>query len=278
MFTPIGFNETKNLPVYVLGSRSLGHQKKEKYVSGFAKCCQLSVFTKGSGIFIDHNKNKRRVKEGDVFYFREGVSVEYYPITEPWESKYIMISGSSLNELMDYLGFSPSGIIQARRRNMFDEINMMFENIVEVNKINSALANAELSYMAYELLFALSDCISIMPGSDPAKAKLEPIIKIINENFTSDLSLEHLSEAAGYNPTYTEKLFRTVYHTTPINYLIQVRIDNAKKLLCSDLSLTAKEVGMKCGFNDNSYFGKVFKKFTGVTPREYRAANTYIED
>ncbi len=92
------------------------------------------------------------------------------------------------------------------------------------------------------------------------------------------MSLDELSEIAGYNPTYTEKLFRTVYNTTPINYLIRVRIDNAQKLLCSDLSLTVKEVGERSGFNDNSYFGKVFKKFTGMTPREYRAANTYIEN
>lgn len=277
MFTPISFNETKNLPIYVHGSRALEHQSKEKYVSGFARCSQISVFTGGSGVFIDHNKTKHHVKAGDAFYFREGVSVEYYPVSDNWECKYILLSGNSLSSLMDYLGFAPSGVMQLKRYNIFEQVNQMAENIVEINKINSRLANAELSYMAYELLFAASSCLGGVSGSDPIKAKIEPILKVINEHYTEDLSLEVLSNAAGYNPTYTEKLFRTVYHTTPINYLIQVRIDNAKRLLSTDLTLTVKQVGERCGFNDNSYFGKVFKKFTGATPREYRAANTYID-
>lgn len=277
MFAPLSFGETKNLPVYVLGSRSLPHQGKAKYVSGFARCCQISVCTGGCGVFIDHNKNKCQVKEGDAFYFREGVAVEYFPVTTRWESKYILLGGTSLNSLMDYLGYAPSGVIHLKRHCVFEQVNQMAENIVEINKINTQLSHGELSYMAYELLLSASSSLGGISGSDSAKSKLEPIVKLIGERYTEDLSLELLSKTAGYNPTYTEKLFRLVYHTTPINYLIQVRIANAKRLLSSDLSLTVKQVGEKCGFNDNSYFGKVFKKFTGVTPREYRAANTYIE-
>lgn len=278
MFTPISFEEFKNLPVFVLGSKAVPHQKKEKYTGGLARCSQFSIFTGGSGIFIDHNKNKHRVKEGDVFYFIDGTPVEYYPLAENWESKYIMCGGDSLVRLMEYLGFAESGVISTKRKNLYDEINLMFENIVEVNKLGGKLINSELSYLLYELLLELGKCIGGTPGSDPAKLKLAPIVKAINERFTEDLSLDELSRIAGYNSTYTEKLFRTVYNTTPINYLIRVRIENAQKLLCSDLTLTIKEVGERSGFNDNSYFGKVFKKFTGLTPREYRAANTYIEN
>lgn len=276
MFTPITLDELKNLPVYVLGSKAVSHQKRERYAGGFARCTQLSIFTSGSGIFIDNNKNKHRVNEGDVFYFTDGTPVEYYPLTENWETKYIMCGGASLIRLMEYLGFSQSGVISTSRKNRFEEINQLFENIVEVNKLGGVLINAELSYMLYELLLKLGECVGGTPAGDPAKLKLDPIIKTIHERFAEDLSLEELSAMAGYNPTYTEKLFRTVYNTSPINYLIRVRIENAQKLLCSDLSLTVKEVGAKSGFNDNSYFGKVFKKFTGLTPKEYRAANTYI--
>ncbi|MGN1098330.1 MAG: AraC family transcriptional regulator [Clostridia bacterium] len=275
MFTPIGIEEVKNLPIYVVGSKSILHQKHEKYPSGFAISSQLSIFTEGSGIFVDHNKNKHRVAAGDVFYFLDGTPVEYYPLTQNWSSKYIVCGGSYLAKLMEYLGFSMSGVISTKRNNLYNDVNLMFENIIKQNEIPGKLSSADLSLMLYELLLSLSKCIG---STDSSKLKLLPIIKAINERYAEDLSLDELAEIAGYNPTYTEKLFRSIYNTSPINYLIRIRIENAQKLLCSNLSMTVKEVGESCGFKDNSYFGKIFKKFTGLTPREYRAANTYVEN
>ncbi len=278
MFTPTGYDEVKNLPIYVVGSKAVEHQKHEKYVSGFADCSQFSIFTAGSGVFIDHNKNKHRVDAGDVFYFVDGTPVEYYPLSGNWSTKYIMCSGSSLHKLMEYLGFSTSGVISTKRKYLYDNINAMFENIVEKNTAFGKVNNAEVSAMLYELLLTLGKCIGTANSVYSAKMKLLPIVKAISERYADDLSLDDMSAIAGYNPTYTEKLFRAAYGVSPINYLISVRIEKARELLCSNLSLTAKEVGERCGFNDNSYFGKVFKKVTGLTPREYRAANTYVEN
>ncbi len=278
MFTPISNNELHNLPIYVLGSNSLAHQKAEKYPGGFATCSQFSIFTGGAGYFVDHNKSKRKIRAGDVIYFTNGTPVEYYPITENWESKYIVCGGASLGGIMERLGFLQSGVIPTKKIGAFDEVNDMFDAIVELNKLGGQLVNSELSYLAYELLMTLGECNGAMPGEDPARKKLEPIITVIHERFAEDISLDELAASAGYNPTYVGKLFRAAYHTSPITYLVRVRVDNACKLLCSDLSLTVKEVGEMSGFNDKSYFGKVFKRYTGLTPKEYREANTYIDN
>ncbi len=276
MFTPLIDNELKLLPVFVLGSNRLEHQKPEKYPGGFAVCSQFSLFTAGSGIFIDHNNNKHRVRSGDVFYFTEDTPVEYYPMTDGWACKYIMCGGEALGRLMDCLGFSQSGVIATRSAGVYDEVNAMFENIVELNKIGGRLANSELSYLMYELLMTLGESARV-PGTDPARRKLEPVVAYIRERFYEDISLDMLAAGSGYNATYLEKLFRSVYGVSPIAFLMRTRIENAQKLLCSDLSLTAREVGERCGFNDKSYFGKTFKRYTGLTPREYRAANTYFD-
>lgn len=277
MFTPTGYDEVKKLPIYVRGSKSISHQKHEKYVSGFADCCQISIFTDGSGVFVDHNKKKHRVAEGDVFYFMDGVPVEYYPVSGNWTSKYIMCAGSSLTKLMEYLGFSQSGVISTKRKSLYEDIDRKFDEIVSANAFGGKANHAVVSAMLYELLFSLSECIGSAGSMYSSKMKLQPLVKAINERYAENLSLEDMAEIAGYNPTYTEKLFRAVYNISPINYLIRVRVENAQKLLCSNLSLSVKEIGALCGFNDNSYFGKVFKKVTGLTPKEYRAANTYIE-
>ena len=52
-------------------------------------------------------------------------------------------------------------------------------------------------------------------------------------------------------------------------YLSELRIEKAKELL-ADVTINVKDIGQKVGYRDSSYFTKVFKRFTGVTPSEYR--------
>ena len=60
-------------------------------------------------------------------------------------------------------------------------------------------------------------------------------------------------------------------HRTPIDYLNYYRIEQACfKLATSNDSIA--EIGMSCGFNDESYFIKTFKKYKGVTPKKYLSA------
>ena len=278
MFTPLTDDEDRCLSIYVLGSKAVPHQKAEKYPGGFVRCCQFSLFTGGRGSFTDHNKKKWRIHPGDVFYFTEGTPVEYYPFSDRWETVYVMCAGSGLGTLMDYLGFSQSGVITTTNTGVFDEVRTLFEEIVELNKLRGRLVNSELSYLLYELLMTLGECNGAMPNEDPAVKRLEPLVKMIDERYHEDIPLEEMADIVGCTPSYLGKLFREVYHTSPVTYLIRVRVEQARKLLCSDLSLTTQQVGERCGFNDKSYFGKIFKRYTGITPAEYRAANTYIEN
>lgn len=70
------------------------------------------------------------------------------------------------------------------------------------------------------------------------------------------------------SPKYFCRIFRTVIHRTPIDYLNYYRIEKACYLLeTEDLSIT--EVAYHCGFNDSSYFIRCFKKYKQITPTKY---------
>jgi len=84
-----------------------------------------------------------------------------------------------------------------------------------------------------------------------------------------ELSLEKLAEAAGLNSSYLSQLFKKENGISVSDYIQRERIDEAKRLMESP-GITLSDIASRLHFNDQSYFTKVFKKFTGVTPRQFR--------
>ncbi len=81
-----------------------------------------------------------------------------------------------------------------------------------------------------------------------------------------------LSDISGYvflSPSYFTRIFKRQTGQTPINYLINLRIDRAKELL-SESDEKASDIALSVGFSNQQRFNETFKKITGMTPIEYR--------
>ena len=95
------------------------------------------------------------------------------------------------------------------------------------------------------------------------------IMKYINTYYNENITLRDVANIVNLNPNYISQLFKKSAGTTFSHYLTNLRITNAKKLLTTtDISIN--EISVKTGFNDYFYFLKIFKKYTGHTPSEYR--------
>ena len=104
------------------------------------------------------------------------------------------------------------------------------------------------------------------------------IIKVakdyIDSHFDKDISLDDVSKVVNISPYYFSKIFKEESGLNFIEYLTNIRIERAKKLLeSSDLSI--KEICISCGYSDPNYFSRSFKKNVGVTPTEYKDNVTY---
>lgn len=98
--------------------------------------------------------------------------------------------------------------------------------------------------------------------------QLKQVLGYIEEHYAEEITLETLASIAGMNPKYFCRFFRQITQRTPINYLNYYRIECAREqLLTTDTTIT--EVALNCGFNDISYFIKIFKKYMGITPKQY---------
>lgn len=100
-------------------------------------------------------------------------------------------------------------------------------------------------------------------------AKLSKAIDYIHNNYTTEtISIEYLAQISNMSATYFRKLFKQVYGTSPITYVINMKIQRAKEMLRSKM-YTVEQVAALSGYNDPSFFRREFKKYTDMTPTEY---------
>lgn len=101
-------------------------------------------------------------------------------------------------------------------------------------------------------------------------AKLfKPLLEYIEKSYMNSITLADMAQVSGMSASHFSVLFHEFFRQTPIDYLNSYRIERASLLLInSDIPVT--EVAYRCGFNDSSYFVKVFKKYKKITPKKYR--------
>lgn len=111
---------------------------------------------------------------------------------------------------------------------------------------------------------------SSAPVSDLNRAHLlKPVLEYIDTHYMQPVTLSELAQLTGMTPRYFCRFFDSYIHRTPIDYLNYYRIEQACRLLSSS-NLSVTETAYQCGFNDSSYFVKIFRKYKGVTPLQYR--------
>ena len=105
------------------------------------------------------------------------------------------------------------------------------------------------------------------------KAEENPIIKkvcaYVDENLSSDISLETAADFAGVSSFYLSKLFKEEKGETFINFISDKRLEKSRQLL-EQTELSIKEITAEVGYNDQNYFSRIFKNKYGLSPKEYR--------
>jgi two-component system response regulator YesN len=104
-------------------------------------------------------------------------------------------------------------------------------------------------------------------------AIVEKTKRFIEDNFREYVTLETAAQAVYLSPVYLSFLFKQVQGINLSDYLTEIRISEARRLL-AETSLKTYEVALRSGYQDEKYFCRLFKKRTGLTPTEYRNCET----
>lgn len=120
----------------------------------------------------------------------------------------------------------------------------------------------------------LLSCLLLIFESQLANKNFKPvtaqIIKYIHENLSTKITLQDIGKLTFFSPVYCDTLFKQETGKSIIDYVLDERINEAKKLLLEGVPL--KQIAENVGFSDYNYFARVFKKRTGYTPTRYHVA------
>ena len=154
-----------------------------------------------------------------------------------------------------------------------DVVRFYFDHILEETALKTPDSEIMCKNMMENLVILLSRqanfTVTLAPIQKKSTRLCITVRQYIDNHFKENISLEMLAELTHVSKYHMVHVFTEEYGISPINYLIQKRIEEGKKLLqTTDYSLSL--IGRTLGFSSPSYFSQVFKKHSDITPLEYR--------
>lgn len=128
--------------------------------------------------------------------------------------------------------------------------------------------------LLWKLLGAFVSAPVISEGEQINKSqrqKLKDVLSYIRKNIDKNITLEELAQVSGMSPRYFCRVFKSMTGRTPIEYVNYYRIETASQMLITT-GESVTDIALNCGFNDMSYFSKMFKKLKGISPSKFRQA------
>ncbi len=203
---------------------------------------------------------------GECFFIGRGIPYSYKSTDNSCELLWVFFEGAVSQQYYEYFSSQSKSIFIPE---FFDRAVSLLTRIISVNDGSNANAEIISSKLIVDLLtLALTVDNSQQYGS-ALRRKLAAVYNYIEDNFNKDLTLEKLSSEFYISRFYLSREYKRLFGMSIIQHIIAARINYGKRLLrFTDRSV--EEIAHLCGFNDQSYFARQFKRSEGLTCISYR--------
>lgn len=227
-------------------------------------CYKMAYVVEGTGTIICRG-TKEEVKKGDVFFVFPSAP---YTLMGDEAFKYIYISfiGVRGNMIMEQLNSSVRNFVF---RNYEEQRVLWLDAVTKCTRFSEFAAQGVLFYMfskiGNEELQEEEESVNVTD----MLYKMKLVKKYIDDHFAdSTLSLETISSEFSYNKKYLSSAFKKQFKIGISEYMTTVRINHACVLM-EQRYTSVKDIAFLCGFSDQMYFSRVFRKKMGVSPKEH---------
>ena len=187
--------------------------------------------------------------------------------TPLWEFIYVSMNGRDAMRLWYELERLHGPVVKFQEDSKSVQAACEILRLAKAGELKTPFA---ASALAYKMLMAhFEDLSPYGAGEEGDRLLLKRIADFCLANISREISVDDLAEAAGYSKFHFSRLFRKSCGMPPASFLRDLRLKTAIRLLQME-RMTVKEISAKCGFSDESYFCKLFKRSYGTTPEAFR--------
>lgn len=222
---------------------------------------QFVFVNKGTAVTCD--SNQIHFGKHDLFVMFPDKRIHYKAL-EPWSIHWIGLYGDTVHDFVKALGITPENPIT--HISLYNELNDIMERIyLSANDISlsSKLFVTGLIYEFFSILVQNSNLDAKKINS------VKTALRIIDYNYSSPISIEQIANRLSLNTSYFSRIFTGQVGASPKQYLLNKRMERAKELL-TVTNASIFEISNSVGYEDQFYFCRIFKKYTGLSPIEYR--------
>ncbi len=267
IYTPSSFARKSLLYLQETGSlkATTPHTSRRSHLQSFL----FFIVRSGSGT-LQYQGRSQQLHAGDCVFIDCNYGYSHTTSKNLWELQWVHFYGITLKEIYEkYQERGGASIFHPVQLTSFiavlDDLYLLAEtdDYIRDMRINENLAT--LLSLIMEQSWHPEHSIKHSEKSEVA----EHIKSILDARYMQKVSLADLAKETDYNKYYMLRLFKKQYGITIGNYIQQLRISEAKRLLrFTDHSI--EQIGEETGFPDSNYFARAFKKVEGTSPSTYR--------
>lgn len=251
----------KNAPAKLVWVRLAGFSDETQIPAQLTSCQAFMLCTSKQELFNAIQKYRVFVTVFD-FIFPTGQQLEVV--------RQVKQNFQSIPLIMLTSKHSMSLVIWAMRNRVWDLLMKPYAEEDIVNRIDTL---AYLKEQEHAQAFGARNVVFPSPLQatrvEKNKSKVQNAVSYIHEHYQVKISLEEVARTVAISPFQLSRMFRREMGITFQEYIVQHRVDHAKRLLQSDRH-NVTDVAYAVGFNDLSYFSRMFKRLEGRTPSEYK--------
>jgi len=180
----------------------------------------------------------------------------------------LLHSGQATRETLTAFYYSFLQLLFSRMSEKHQKALQLFhDNLSQYSTDQICSSVHSLKAWVSEILTTYTACLS---NTESYSAVVTKVIAYIRTHLYEDMTRNTLAAVVYLNPDYLSHTFKNETGQSLINFIIEERIAEAKRLLTGN-EMSIRDIAITCGFQSISYFSRQFKKSTGMTPREFRS-------
>lgn len=227
----------------------------------------LHIVLEGKG-FVRVKNKQYQVFPGNAFLIRPGELIDYYSDKNNiWSYIWLGVEGNSAEEFFFRYGFDEFNYVLPLTG--VDELRAIIADMFSRPQTNAP----DLYTVAktYEFLSCFASKIATFKRKSEAKYSdnLNKVVEYIHRNYYRDLSITEICEKFGFERSTLYRMFKREFGVSTQEYILIYRLEVADNCI-THTSMSFKTIAVECGFNNYAHFSGSFKRYKGVSPKEYR--------